>query len=115
MPTRTRLAVLPFRIVCDSPQRGALPQQLIHHLAAAGILVAHEVAVGVPRLHRRLVAEKGLEHLDGLSAADLRGGEVVAQVVGCGGKTSPTGMVRVEDGAFGNTKIGASPRLARDS
>jgi hypothetical protein len=40
-----------------------------------GVLVAHQVAVGVPGLDGRLVAEQRLEDRDRLAAADLGRGE----------------------------------------
>jgi hypothetical protein len=39
--------------------------------AASGVLVSHEVAVGVPCLHGGFVAEQGLQDFDRLATADL--------------------------------------------
>src|SRR6478752_2396382 len=53
----------------------------VHDGAAADVLVAHQVAVGVPGLDGRLVAEQRLEDLGRPAAPDLNGGEVVRRGV----------------------------------
>ncbi|MGH3498011.1 MAG: hypothetical protein ACRDP1_11180 [Nocardioidaceae bacterium] len=45
-----------------------MAEQGVDDGSAAGVLVAHQVPVGVPGLDRRRVAERDLEHLDPLTA-----------------------------------------------
>ena len=71
--------------VADCYRGGGLhapAQSCVDQGTTAAVLIAHQVAVGVPGLDGRLVAEERLQDLDRLSATDLDRGEVVTQGMG---------------------------------
>jgi hypothetical protein len=93
---------------CRRHSSRATTEGVVNDGPAAGVLVAHQVAVGIPGLDGGLVAEERLKHLDRLTAADLDRGEVVPQVVRRGRPADLPG--RALPGALRGIRLAAASR-----